>query len=172
MLIDLSSFLNNSDSYFSFEGKLNEAESDLSERGITIVGTIEYEGETFRVDGEKAITVRISFNYKEPCSRCLEPSIHKMKSILNGILIEGKEEIDSEDDNFDEKLYYENDQLNLKDYILNQIVASLPMKSLCDENCKGLCVSCGEDLNKNTCDCVQDEVDPRLEKLKKFFPKN
>ena len=172
MLIDLSSFLDNSESYFSFEGKLNEAESDLSERGITIVGAIEYEGETFRVDGEKAIAVRITFKYKEPCSRCLEPSIHKMKSTLTGNLVEGKEDVDSKDESFDEKLYYENDQLDLKDYILNQVIASLPMKSLCDEDCKGLCDLCGVDLNKNTCDCVQDEVDPRLEKLKNFFPKN
>ena len=172
MIIDLSSFLDNSDNYFSFEGELNEIESDLSERGITIVGAIEYEGETFRIDGEKAIEIRISFSYKEPCSRCLESSIHKMKSTLSGKLLEGKEKTDSEDENFDEKFYYKDDELNLKDYILNQVVLSLPMKSLCDKDCKGLCVLCGVDLNKNTCDCVQDEVDPRLEKLKNFFPKN
>lgn len=172
MLIDLSSFLDNSDNYFSFKGELNEVESDLSERGITIVGAIEYEGETFRVDGEKVIEIRISFSYKEPCSRCLEPSIHKMKTTLTGNLFEGKEKVHSEDENFDEKFYYENDQLNLKDYILNQVVASLPMKSLCTKGCKGLCVLCGADLNKDICNCVQEEVDPRLEKLKNFFPKN
>ena len=172
MIIDLSSFLNNSDNYFSFEGELNEVESDLTERGITIVGGIKYEGETFRIDGEKEIAIRISFTYEEPCSRCLEPSIHKIKSSLSGKLFEGKENIDEEDDNFDERFYYEDDKLNLKDYILNQVAISLPMKSLCDENCKGLCISCGIDLNKKTCDCTKDEIDPRLEKLKNFFPKN
>lgn len=172
MIIDLSGFLDDSDNLFCFKGELKETESDLGERGITIVGPIRYDGEAFKIDGEKAVEMRVSFSYEESCSRCLEPSIHKIKTTLAGKLVEGKEETGSEDEGYDEKFYYQNDILDPKDYILNQIVLSLPMKSLCGEDCKGLCISCGVDMNKNPCECIQEDIDPRLEKLKKFFPKN
>jgi len=36
---------------------------------------------------------------------------------------------------------------------------------LCSPDCKGLCPICGQDLNAGTCDCQQDEIDPRLSVL-------
>lgn len=175
MIIDLSSFLYGSDNLLSFKGELSETESGLKEQGIIMVGPIEYEGEIFKADGENAINMKISFKYEESCSRCLEPSVCKIETTLFGRLVEGQEKIDSEDDSleddYDDRLYYENEILNLKDYIVNQVVVSLPMKSLCSEDCKGLCILCGIDLNKNTCECVHEDIDPRLEKLKNFFPK-
>jgi uncharacterized protein len=45
------------------------------------------------------------------------------------------------------------------------------MKPLCSETCKGICPHCGTDLNKGSCTCEKNTVDPRLEVLKKFFEK-
>lgn len=41
-----------------------------------------------------------------------------------------------------------------------------PMQPLCKENCKGLCIECGINLNKDSCSCEIDDIDPRLAKLK------
>ena len=71
----------------------------------------------------------------------------------------------------EEIIYYDKDIFDPKEYILSQVVASLPMKILCDNNCKGLCLNCGVDLNKESCECVIDNIDPRFEKLKNLFPK-
>ena len=38
--------------------------------------------------------------------------------------------------------------------------------ALCREDCKGLCVVCGANLNRETCDCKRDWEDPRLAALK------
>jgi uncharacterized protein len=43
---------------------------------------------------------------------------------------------------------------------------SLPIKRLCDEQCKGLCQVCGADLNEGECGCVVEEIDPRLATLR------
>jgi len=40
---------------------------------------------------------------------------------------------------------------------------------LCDEDCKGLCPKCGQDLNQGQCGCVTKEIDPRLAVLQKFL---
>jgi len=33
------------------------------------------------------------------------------------------------------------------------VVISFPMKILCNENCKGICLNCGVNLNKEKCKC-------------------
>jgi uncharacterized protein len=40
------------------------------------------------------------------------------------------------------------------------ILLDLPLAPLCRQDCKGLCVQCGADLNEETCEC-QAPVDPR-----------
>lgn len=47
-----------------------------------------------------------------------------------------------------------------------EMTLQLPTKLLCTEDCKGLCVKCGANLNKVSCGCVTKEIDPRLEVLK------
>jgi uncharacterized protein len=60
---------------------------------------------------------------------------------------------------------------DVRDYM----ILSVPMKRLCKENCKGLCVKCGADLNEKQCDCNDDEIDDRwkvLLELKNKLNKN
>ena len=76
-----------------------------------------------------------------------------------------------DEDELEDVILYENDELNLEEYIWSQVVSSLPMKTLCSNDCKGLCPTCGVDLNTQSCDCMGNTIDPRLEKLKELFPK-
>jgi DUF177 domain-containing protein len=65
--------------------------------------------------------------------------------------------------------FYAGEEIDLLDLLKEQIVLSLPMKPLCDSLCKGICVKCGTDLNENTCGCKVEDMDPRLEALKKLL---
>ncbi len=47
-----------------------------------------------------------------------------------------------------------------------EFMLSLPMRPVCKEGCKGLCPTCGINLNENSCACTQDEGDPRLAALR------
>ncbi|HCW51444.1 MAG TPA: hypothetical protein DGR79_05190 [Clostridiales bacterium] len=51
------------------------------------------------------------------------------------------------------------------------LVLELPMKPVCSERCRGLCPVCGTDLNRESCTCRVEEVDPRLSPLKKLLEK-
>ncbi len=64
--------------------------------------------------------------------------------------------------------YYENGGLVLEEVIREQVVLSLPERSLCRETCKGLCAHCGGNLNEADCECHQAEVDPRWNALQSF----
>ena len=59
--------------------------------------------------------------------------------------------------------------LDLKEVAENSIYLELPFKKLCNEDCKGLCQSCGVNLNNETCSCEDLDIDPRLAGLKDFF---
>ncbi len=50
---------------------------------------------------------------------------------------------------------------DVRDYM----ILSTPTKRLCKEDCKGLCVKCGADLNEKQCDCNDDEIDNRWDLL-------
>ncbi len=57
-------------------------------------------------------------------------------------------------------------KIDLDDIVREQIYISLPMKSLCREDCSGLCPVCGTDLNQKTCECQRGEGHPGFSKLK------
>ena len=52
--------------------------------------------------------------------------------------------------------------------VREQIYLALPMKPLHREDCKGLCPSCGTNLNESTCDCVPEAAPSSWDALKKI----
>lgn len=56
--------------------------------------------------------------------------------------------------------------IELDPLVREQLLLALPMDALCREDCKGLCPSCGQDLNERSCDCRADTADPRWAKLR------
>jgi uncharacterized protein len=56
-------------------------------------------------------------------------------------------------------------EVDISDIISRTIYLELPKKTLCREDCQGLCPVCGIDLNQNTCDCKSEEMDERWSAL-------
>jgi uncharacterized protein len=59
---------------------------------------------------------------------------------------------------------------DIVDPVRQALVLSMPMKPLCSEGCRGLCATCGVNLNEQTCGCKKETPDPRWDGLKKLFP--
>ena len=51
--------------------------------------------------------------------------------------------------------YYGRSGLLLEDVVREQVLLTLPGRTLCGDDCKGLCASCGGNLNSSRCDCAQ-----------------
>lgn len=56
--------------------------------------------------------------------------------------------------------------INLGPVLRELVIVSTPMHVLCRSDCAGLCPICGQDLNKEPCDCRAEDIDPRLAGLK------
>jgi uncharacterized protein len=51
--------------------------------------------------------------------------------------------------------------VELEPMLRDAATLALPLNPVCRPDCRGLCARCGQDLNAGTCDCVDDDVDPR-----------
>ncbi|MFL6228893.1 MAG: YceD family protein [Pyrinomonadaceae bacterium] len=60
---------------------------------------------------------------------------------------------------------YEGDAVVLDEIVREQILLALPTRQLCTEECKGLCPTCGANLNEQSCDCERETIDPRWSAL-------
>lgn len=108
------------------------------------------------------------------CSRCLEEAALPVSVPFRYTLVpapagpeEGREEIELSEEDL-EYGYYEGEIVDCDPLIYEQIVLQIPMKVLCNEDCRGLCPDCGTNLNLGACNCPSDRVDERLAVLKKL----
>jgi uncharacterized protein len=134
-----------------------------------------------RVDkGDEAsvhVQARLTARLGVECGRCLEPFSFDMEQAMDLFFLPHEDEREGREDEDEVELsesdlvvaYYRGDRLDLGETIREQLFLSLPMKRLCQEACQGLCLSCGINRNRDRCDCVVDDTDPRLATLRKLL---
>ena len=66
----------------------------------------------------------------------------------------------------EEKDYIDGYDLDVDKLVFGEILISMPGKTLCKEDCKGICLICGANLNKGECGCDRDILDPRMSVFK------
>lgn len=105
---------------------------------------------------------------KFQCDRCLEKFTKEIIAKSQIIYTEDYGLIDGEDKS--EILYLNpgKEEICISEDIRQFVILNIPAKLLCNENCKGLCPNCGENLNISKCSCKEELIDPRWEKLKKL----
>ena len=60
----------------------------------------------------------------------------------------------------DDQYVYTSSVLDATQAFADEIVLSLPMSLLCNDDCKGLCPKCGCNLNEKQCDCDTTRENP------------
>lgn len=98
------------------------------------------------------------------CDRCAAEAERTLSVPMEHILVSA---LQSEDD-ADRYILVPDGKLDLRQLTLEDIFLSLPSKLLCSEDCKGICPTCGKNLNEGPCGCKK-EVDPRLAALLDLF---
>ena len=110
-----------------------------------------------------------SGSFEVPGARCVEPVRHALTGEFDllfrpaGVDALGNEHAISTPET--EIGYYENGGLALEDVLREQVLLSLPARTLCQPDCKGLCPRCGVNRNETACSCDQGPSDPRWEAL-------
>ena len=103
-----------------------------------------------------------------PCSRCLE-------DVRTTIHLDIFRKLDmklSEDDRIkalDENSYIADYTLDVDGLVYDELLTVWPMKVLCREDCKGICMKCGKNLNEGDCGCDRTVLDPRMAAIRDIF---
>ena len=103
------------------------------------------------------------------CARCIDPVEQPLAGDFDlifrpgGVDNEPGEHAITEDET--EIGYYEDSGLLLEDAVREQVLLALPGRTLCQEDCKGLCPQCGANRNNAPCSCEEQPVDRRWNAL-------
>lgn len=125
-----------------------------------------HKGRDLRIEG----TIKTAVRYQ--CSRCLEEFSSGLETRFDLCYLpqsdwKPDEEIELKYEDMGIG-FYDGVALDVDLMVLEQIELMMPMKFVCREECKGLCPSCGADLNKGACPCKLDPLDTRLAVLRDF----
>jgi len=63
---------------------------------------------------------------------------------------------------------FDGETIDLRDEIQQQIVLAVPTHPLCADKCKGLCLTCGANLNKGVCNCSTGNISMHFASLRDF----
>lgn len=135
---------------FHFEGEKMEPLSK-----VVVNGNIVSKNDEVLVD------LHVQTKLKLVCSRCLETFIYPIDIDIEERFTNSEERRGDED-----VVFVIGDELDIAEIVESEIISTLPIKRLCTNNCKGLCQTCGKNLNKESCTCDNDNIDVRLAGLK------
>lgn len=106
------------------------------------------------------------------CDRCTEGYKSELNNSFELVYLFSESEKNEETDEVN--VHYispDADKISIDDAVVDFTLLSVPFKKLCSESCKGLCPSCGTDLNKEECKCDKDTTNPVWEPLMKLKDK-
>ncbi len=103
------------------------------------------------------------------CGRCLEPITDEVVVDLQELYAYPASTSEDTTDE-DELSRMDGDLLDLEPALRDAVVLALPLTPLCDEDCAGLCATCGERLDDLPEDHGHEVVDARWEALSGLLP--
>ena len=148
---------------FSFEMDLSDVEFGGQ---YPIQRPVVATGEVRNIAGMVLLTFTAETVLRSVCDRCMK-TFDNPKTVSGQFML--AEEVQDEEN--DDIILLENDELDLGELAKTVFILEMDTKTLCSEDCKGLCPKCGADLNRGPCGCRPD-TDPRLAVLAQLLNKD
>ncbi len=148
---------------FSFEMDLSDVEFGGQ---YPIQRPVVVTGEVRNIAGMVLLTFTAETVLRSVCDRCMK-TFDNPKTVSGQFML--AEEVQDEEN--DDIILLENDELDLGELAKTVFILEMDTKTLCSEDCKGLCPKCGADLNRGPCGCRPD-TDPRLAVLAQLLNKD
>lgn len=162
MLIDVKSILHAPGGHLDFQFDLDLSDVEFSgrypvSRPVFVSGEVRNAADVLHLD----MTARTTLD--AVCDRCGKVFTLEKEIPCRCMLAESLENGES-----DEIELLEDGKADLGDLARTAFILGMDTKTLCSEDCKGLCSRCGADLNLGPCSCKK-EIDPRLAVLAKLL---
>ena len=174
---------------FNWEQTERIAPEALERAELLDLGPITWRGQMLWADPGYYLRAHLSYDQTLSCDRCLQPIHEATRADVELMFLVEKHgrrggrgaggdhhgdrhEAGRGDERGEHELhekdmgvvYLQDEVLETRPILVEQLQLNIPMKPLCRADCKGLCPECGADLNalpEGRCACRAQETDPR-----------
>ena len=164
MLLNVKPILNTPGKQLDFQFELDLSDMEFSGR-YPVGRPVAVRGEVRNTAGILELTLNARTTLDAVCDRCGK-AFKQDKDVPFACML--AEELQNEDN--DEIELLEDGMVDVGELARTAFILDMDTKTLCSEDCKGLCPRCGADLNLGPCSCKK-ETDPRLAVLAKLLEK-
>lgn len=166
MKISIANIMKQSAAREEFYLKITPAELDITSADASIEGdilldfTVANVGDVILLDGNvQAVFLRV-------CGRCTkEYKLTCVGEFKEKFYPAGTIGIS------EEELTFSDDLIDITQIVREGLLLAEPIMSVCSEDCKGLCPTCGIDRNASECSCDAHEINPKFEALRHLLKK-
>lgn len=152
--VDLSDRLENPGESYQLSGHIDVDGYAVGEKELTLSEGASYDVVFTNAGDGILVTGIVRASVTGECDRCLEPAAFEVAGeIEEYYLFEEPEDPESYEDGFE--LIGPDRVIDLGDAISDAVVMDTPFVVLCQPDCKGLCPTCGANLNEGDCGCAE-----------------
>ena len=155
-----------------FAHSYQPAELDLADERVKVNSPVSIVGTVRRSRGGVQVQGQIVTRVQVECDRCLKSVTFPVDNRFAVEYISEEDYKKSSAAELTEKemsvSVFAGETIDIDELVREQILLTVPARVLCTADCKGMCPTCGADLNLRICNCETREVDPRWEELKKL----
>ena len=116
---------------------LEPVEIGLADEDVTCLAPLEITAKVERIRNTVIVQTEVKMKTSLACSRCLEDVERETTDHFK----------------FEYVVESNTEFIDIGKDIRQEIILSLPAKVLCREDCRGLCLHCGANLNEEECRC-------------------
>lgn len=157
MLLNLASIIHEPGGVVPFSFSMDFSDVELG--GIYPASEpVSIEGQVKNEAGVLLLSAVLRTNLHCVCDRCCTAYIAEYSENVQAVLVQELAHQENEDD---WTFLLQGTDADLEDIMNTAFILNLDSKMLCSPDCKGLCGTCGKNLNEGSCDCKK-ELDPRL----------
>ena len=157
MICNLSAIIKDNSSELPVSGVCNLLDTDFLGEDISFPNGLYVDGKITNNTKSLQFTAKVTGEVNVHCARCRIPVSEKIEFSLSETLIRDEKQ----DSSMEDVIIFSGYEIDIDEIVINNFFMNAPVKYLCKEDCKGLCPTCGQDLNVGDCDCSDDEIDPR-----------
>jgi len=171
MILDLTKLLSGEVSKINVDFELQpELEDGLTVAldGVEFTSPARVQGVITDNAGYMRLVLTVSLDYSGECARCLSRIDDTLTFDFERTVVSEdtrERDTDEEDEYSDEYVVLRDGKLDIDGQLCEMLILEFPSKLLCSEDCKGLCIKCGHNLNEGECGCDRSHRDPRWNAL-------
>jgi uncharacterized protein len=156
-----------------FDHQYQPGELSLEDERVHLLDPQPYVRGRIKSDrGRFKVSGKVTGHLQLECDRCLkpvEPSVAAKfsREYVTAAEYEAQQAVELSEDDLNLAVF-DGSVINVDSLVREELLLAAPDQVLCQQECKGICPTCGADRNATVCDCDTAEIDPRWAGLKEL----